>query len=680
MWYTTSFRRHLIDMHIDDWSDEFLSQFSVEKYIENLKRGNFQNAMIYLQSHVGLCYFPTKVGSMHKAFVGKEDSIRRLIDKCHENDISVTAYYSLNYNTLEHDKHPDWRLRLKNGKSIREGGISVDSQNKKLLFASAMRTRYGLCCPNNPDYREFTYAQIGEMLDYCGKIEGVFFDMPFFNHTCYCSHCQKRWNEEVGGRIPENITIGSEEHKRLILKKSEWMGEFIQSVTNFVKEKTPYVSVEHNFANAIAADSNCACAEEVNLACDFVGGDLYGGIKNHSFACKFYKNITKNMPFDYMFSRCKPSLSAHTLTKTDDEIRSEVFMTIAHNGATLVIDAIDPIGTMDERFYNKIGKILDEAKQFEPYLNGKMVEDIGLYYSLKSKIDAYQDGSNNKNSLISIAETISENHIPFGVTGNFYSLDNYKAIIMPLVWDIDNDNERIIKYVENGGNLYLSGTLNPSLLFTLTGLSVEGTSEENPVYIAPKVSDIFLDFNLKYPLPYNGNAPIVKPTKKVDVLSTLNFPYTKANENKFASIHSNPPATNSNYPALIRTKFGKGTIIWSALPIEEVKIYEYKQIFLNILSLLIPSYSPSFKTNANEDVELTLFENTDHLILHAVSSVELPIAKPLPPFYIQVKTPKEPTSVLSLPSLFPLPFTYKNGYVCFEVTDFRIYKSFMIKK
>jgi hypothetical protein len=254
MWYKNNYRRHLIDMHIDDWDDTFLSQFDVETYITALKKARIQNAMIYLQSHVGLCNFPTKVGTMHKAFIGKEDTIRRLIDRCHEEGIAVTAYYSLNYNTIEHDKHPDWRMVAENGISSREGGFAADSQAKNLLFASPKMARYGLCCPNSKEYREFTYKQIDEMLEYTGKIEGVFFDMPFWLHTCYCKNCQARYKEEFGVDMPTGFAFGDEAHQTIMRKKTDWMGEWIQSVTDHVKKRYPYLSVEHNYAQAIAGD------------------------------------------------------------------------------------------------------------------------------------------------------------------------------------------------------------------------------------------------------------------------------------------------------------------------------------------------------------------------------------------------------------------------------------------
>ena len=77
-WFTDCLRRNLVDMHIDDWNDEFLSRFDPEDYVRNLKRAHIQAPMLYLQSHAGHCYWPTKTGHMHRAFNGCEDKMRTL--------------------------------------------------------------------------------------------------------------------------------------------------------------------------------------------------------------------------------------------------------------------------------------------------------------------------------------------------------------------------------------------------------------------------------------------------------------------------------------------------------------------------------------------------------------------------------------------------------------------------
>ena len=137
-----------MDMHIDDWHQDFLSRFSPEIYVENLKQAHINYAILYLQSHAGLCYWPTKPGQMHRALEKNPALIRKTAELCLKDDIKVCGYYSLIYNTREHDRHPDWRMVHADGISQREAGPFGGT---KMAFSSNKTFRYGLCCPNNPD-------------------------------------------------------------------------------------------------------------------------------------------------------------------------------------------------------------------------------------------------------------------------------------------------------------------------------------------------------------------------------------------------------------------------------------------------------------------------------------------------------------------------------------------------
>ncbi len=678
MWYKNMYRRHLCDMHIDDWNDEFMSQFSPEVYVENLKKAKIQNAMIYLQSHAGLCYFPTKVGHMHKAFINNEDMIKRTVDLCHKNGIAVVGYYSLNYNTREHDAHPDWRILGEGGKSTRDGGKSIGQRN---AFTSLQQERYGLCCPNNMDYRNFVYRQIDEMLDYF-DVEGLFFDMLFWNHTCYCPACKARWENEVGESMPVEPLQSSDEYRMLIAKKYDWMGEWAQSVTDYVKSKNPALTVEHNFAPGIAGDSSNGCGEAISEASDFVGGDLYGSIYNHSLACKFYKNITKNMPFDYMFSRCKPALRMHTLTKTYDEMKTEIMLTAAHHGATMVIDAIDPVGTLDERVYDRLGKLFEIENKYESYYTGDMLEDVGLYYSMRSRYNRNNEKFNNINSVETICENLIKNHIPFGVTGSFYELDKYKVLIIPSISEMENkDIYRIKKYIENGGCAYISGAENTKLVEEILNGKIKGRTAEDNVYIAPtdKGIELFLDFNKKYPLPFEGTAPIIE-FDDAEVIATITLPYTKPNEIRFASIHSNPPGIDTNIPAVVSKNIGKGMVIWSSQNIEGEKISEYQDVFINLLNILIKrsNLELSFMSDAPDNVELTAFEDDNKITVNVVYLNEEAKAKRIEPFNVQIKATLKPKVINKISDGSKVEFDYKDGYAEFMVSDLDIYEMYEI--
>jgi len=660
MFYSDLYRRHLLDMHIDDWNPEFLSQFSPETYVENLKKANINYAMLYLQSHAGLCYYPTKTGHIHKAFENRPDLMKQLVDLCHKNDIKVIGYYSLIYNSREHDAHPQWRMVTADGKSRRENGTTGD----ELDFASTKLARYGFCCPSNPDYRQFVYAQIDEMLEYF-DCDALFFDMPFWAHTCYCEHCRKAF----GKPIPSN-------HPRELVEFKAWMmGQFIQSVTDHVKMRRPDMPVEHNFAQAVAATHNSACLEEVLAACDYVGGDLYGDLYNHSFACKFYKNATRNQPFEQMLSRCKPALRMHTLNKTHDQLKTAVSSTIQHHGATLIIDAIDPIGTMDPRVYDQIGKIFEFQKDYEPYFTGKMMEQVGLYYGLRSRAD--KTAPTSLSCCTNAGRTLIKNHIPFGVTGAFCDLNTYQILIAPVLSEMEEkDNQRIIDYVRQGGTLYLSGCGNASLVETLTGNRALGITKEVNVYVAPKPAyeEAFLGFNAKYPLPFEIAASMVEP-HGAEVIATLTFPYTKPDDIRFASIHSNPPGIASDLPAVTVNSFGNGTVIWSALPFENIPWEEYCQILLNLLHLKgKPDYF--FTSDAPANVEITAFQNPGNITLCTTVLDEAAVSTPAAPFRVSVRC--EATTVKLLPTGDKIPFTVENGYTTFQTKKLHIFDMYEI--
>ena len=674
MWYKNAWRRHLCDMHIEEWSPEFLSQFNPEEYVENLKRAKVKNAMIYFQSHVGLCYYPTGSGKMHNAFIGKEDMIRKVTELCHEAGISVTGYYSLIYNNYEHDRHPKWRIVGKDGKSEREKCVA-----NRLDFAAAGVNRYGYCCPNNQEYRAFVKEQIREMAE-CFEFEGFFFDMLFWPQICHCDSCKERWEKEVGGDIPDLFDTEHPNWRKHIEKRREWMGEFAMWATEELKAVAPHASVEHNFASGISHINHRCVDERVNDACDYAGGDLYDDMYRHSFACKFYRNFSKNQPFEYMFSRCEPNLGMHTTLKPKDVMLSAMFMTAAHHGATLVIDAIDPIGTLDERVYGQIGEVFERQIPYEPYLSdGNMIEDMGLYYSLKSKLVEYNPLSNHDGALFA-AETLIRNNFCFGVTNGSVPISHYDTLIFPCPGNEDDcDKERLIEYVKNGGKLYFSGTNNSEFLKEFFGAECIGHTEEQIVYIAPngKYPQALGRFNEKYPLQFEGHAPKIIGMDSEDVIATVTLPYTKQDVVEFASIHSNPPGMPTEMPALAVKPYGKGKVLWSAFPIECRRTAEYKRTFALLLQHVLEPRQ-TIVTDAPHDVEVIGFRKEKAIQINVVLLNEEERARKVEDIQVSVQCDKAPEQVVLLPNNQSVSYRYENSMVSFTVSDLDIFAMYEI--
>ena len=676
-WYSDKFRRQLTDMHIDDWNDEFLSRFSPLEYAENLKTARVQYAMVYLQSHLGLCYWDTKSGKMHRHFIGKEKEIQTLIDLLHERDIKVIAYYSLNFNQWAHDNHPEWRMLQENGKSKRENDPTH---------------RAGLCCPNNSQYREFVYTQIEEMLSGF-SMDAMFFDMLYWPQVCYCDNCRRKYKTATGKEIPTSgATIN--EWAEFTKISSDWMGEWALSVTEKVKSIRPDMPVEHNYSAAVNPDPMVCCRDLINEASDYAGGDLYGGTYAQSFACKFYRTMSKNQPFEYMTGRCTPNLMNHTVTKERDELLQTVMITAAHHGANLLIDAIDPVGTLDKRVYELIGDIFSEEIPYEKYLYGEPIADIGIVYDENSKFNTQRRHGENASFLhfgsqsqqetnhtasVGAAEKLISANIPYDITtkNHYKTWQKYKVLIASKINMFeDSDVTRLIDYVENGGCLYFTGCEEKRLFETLIGGKCTGYTEVYNTYVYPRENSGILEkYSKKYPIPFNSVLPIVEGVDEDAVLAYIALPYTTRNEGKCASFHSDPPGIITNHPALVYKKYGKGKVVWCAGAPEYSKPSDYKEFLLKILSMLSDGYSAY--SDAPKNVEILYYKNSDGITVNAVDLSDFDNLCNTSEFSVSVVC-KSPKAVKVLPNGEDIPFEYDGEKVTFKVKDFKLFKMLKI--
>lgn len=698
-WYKNQWRRNLVDMHIEEWNDEFLSKFDPDEYVRLLKLGNIGAPMLYLQSHVGLCYWPTKSGKMHNAFVGKEDAMKQVERKCHEAGMNVIAYYSLIYNNWAHEHHPDWRMVDVAGRHSRTYG-----------------NRYGLCCPNNQDYRAFTERQIEEFCAYF-DFEGIFMDMLFWPMVCQCDSCKARWRREVGGELPTRVDWKDARWRTFVRKRYEWMGEYAQWATATLHKYKPGVSVEHQYSTLVQ-DWIRGVNENITLASTYAGGDLYGGIAQQSFACKAYYGVTRNQPFEYMTSRCYPALNEHTTNKTLDQLRISVMMTYLHHGACLLIDAIDPIGTMDEAVYRNIGEVFRETQPYEKWLSwGEQAFDVALYFDLNGKYDPEEAPYNcdevdrhpraipSLEAALGAARSLQTHHISYGVVNN-YLFDRYRksqVLVLSDVPDFESDKvPDVLSFVREGGSLYLSGHSSPELLKEIFGLEYQGQTRESITYVSPTEAGApFMEgcFTASHPLVMFESQAVVSGTPNGTVLGTMTLPYTVPNTHswctapftdesgtlppevlRFASIHSNPPGRFTDRPAMVCAQYGKGRAVWSALPIERADRQQHSEIFARILRMLCAK-PLRFEMDGPECVEAVLFDAPEHgaKVMGLINLQEGFHVQPVYGFNVSVACSAKPGKVYRLPDEAPMDFEWKDGKAVIRFDRLDFYTMFVIE-
>lgn len=606
-WYKGVYRRHLMDMHVNDDKELYLSKFDPQKYFENLKKAKIQSPMIYLQSHPGLCYFPTETAKTHNAMRGENNKIKTLIDLCKKDGMKVVGYYSLIFNNWAEDNHPEWAIRRKSGKTQRE----------------EEHGRYGLCCPNNAEYRKFVVKQIKEIFAYCKNLDGIFYDMPFWATICYCDACKKRLKAEYGIDIPDK-DLRNGNFRKFMIARQDWMAEFCEFVKNETLKINPDITVEFNYAAAINSDWLAGSTEKIAKESEFVGGDLYGGLRKHSFACKYYYYVTNEQPFEYMTCRCDDNLTEHTLSKTEEDMTAEIMLNCAHHGASLSIDAINLDGTMDGRVYDRLGKVFEKQLPYEKFMDkGELYSEVAVYFNSDIQYSLDNAGG-NKECAISAHTALLEKHIPCSVIANFpkKELYSYQAIIAPSLIKSENSiTKRLIDYVKNGGHLYISGESEPELIKEFFGAKITKSKEAKDdgrilCYLSPKekIADCFGEFTEDIPLPLSYYIPEFE-YKKGEVLATVTEPVTDPYDNlHYGSIHSNPPAIKTKRPAMMEVSYGKGKVLWSLAKLEADGRKGIKEVFVNIIKRYISN--SLFNVKSNDNVEIITFIDSGKLYMN----------------------------------------------------------------
>ena len=682
MWYQNAYRRMVVDMHIPDWDERFLSQFDPDTFVGMLKKAQAQSVVLYAQSHVGIFNYPTKVGAMHRGLKGR-DIFGEMVALCHQNGIGVVAYCSLIFDRWASDNHPEWRQKLLDG-------------------SDADRTsRFGLVCPNSP-YRDYAARWADELLTHY-PVDGIRFDMTFWPAICYCKYCRERYDREVGGELPKTINWEDPGWVGFQRKREEWLGDFASHMTETARHARPGASIEHQ-ASTYSSDWRLGVSDKLVPHNDFLQGDFYGDALQGSFARKLLYNLTPNQPYGFETS-ISIYLQHHTNTKSRELVYTKACAAVAGQGAMIFIDAIDPVGTLNPRTYERIGSVLSDTMRYDAYRGGMPAQDVAVYFSLYSKYNPVDSGKSpldtnlsgkipHIDAALSTCQALISNHIPFGVITkrDLKRLSRHKVLVLPNVLMLDAEEVAAIrKYVSDGGNLYVSkgaslvtekGNRQPDFLLSdLFGVSYQGETKEKFTFVAPIAGGeaIMPEYSIKYPLGLEEGQLIVSAREDAQVLAKIVLPYTDPTDiDHFSSIHSNPPGVETDYPALVKHAYGKGQVIYSTSSLESA--WYAQGIFVAILRLFQQPFT--FEADAPGSVEVTLFTQPEkqRIIINLLNfQKDLPNI-PIEGVKVRIRMAgKKPGLLELLPEKTRIDYEFNNDIVEFKAPKLETFAMFALE-
>ena len=675
-WPDEVFRRFSVDIHVPDWDPALLSRFDGEEFVETLARGGVQSHLQYTNSHVGLCLWKTELGKRHAAMKDR-DFFGEVVAACRKRGIHPLAYFSLMHDNWAFEFHEDWRFHYADG--------------------SVPMGRYGLVCLNSP-YRDYVLACIGEI---CGgyDIDGMFFDMTFWPGVCCCQHCANRFQEEHGQSLPRVVNWQDPIWRQFHKSRQDWLLEFAKTCTAAAKTSRPGITVNHQFST-IFHNWTLGVPLELTDACDYVGGDFYGGPIQHSLACKVYHGLTRHRPFEFHTSRTR-TYSDHVTVKPMDEIRTESLVATLHSAALMIVDYINADGTLNREAHEFLGRLSAERAVYEPFFGGDLLADVAIYFDKNSMYNPFENGVEvqklsavdscpHRVTTVGIARILQEAHIPFGVVTNISldQLSRYRAVILPWVVEMTAEQAAVFrKFVADGGVLYASGpssvdglmTPTPQLLLEdVLGVRYTGLKNHSIFYLTPEDSAVKQAVWPQDHVSHRGTQVQVEVLPGSEVLARITLPFVDPGlgrniGSRFAAIHSNPPALKpGNEPAIAQHSFGKGHAVWVACGIEGGEEWVDRQLVLSLVRRILPA-PYRFEVETHPAVEMTLFHQPEKKRLLA-SLLNLQRQLPQVPVPATIRVQPLPGQrvhrVRRLPQQMPVTFVDAKPYVEFQVEPF----------
>lgn len=618
-WYENIKWRNLVDMHIPDWREDFMSKFDPAQYAENMKTAGIELSELYTGNCLGICFFPTKVGHKHNG-IGDMDLVGETLKELKKRGIERMPYFNI-WSRWAFDNHPEWRIIRSDGRNTLYGNIEDEEWS-----------RYGRCCLNSDGYREYVKEQIRQIVtDYEGK--GLWVDMPMWHGICcHCDSCKEKFKNKTGFDIPKVEDWDSPVWTKYMRFREESTVEFAKMISDTAKEIKPELSVIFNTAAIRSNIKNAGATEEYYRVSDYMAGDFYGNFLMYSTTCRALNNLSLNKPIEFMTSRCV-SLEDHTSLKTNEELLNTIYGSIAYNAAFVLIDAINPDGTMDKRVYENLGALKKQVEPLYKYWNpkAKMFSDVAFYTSLKGCFNPRGKNSHYLKSyyfmgehLNALAKGMIEEHIPYDFVFKPNLNDELmkkQTIILSDVLVLDEEEVAFFtKYVENGGNLIVTGLTgmydktegkrDDFALAEIMGVSYTGETEFDYSYFNPVNSTLFGQYNSSSPMISCCNSSLVKATD-AEVMATLTLPVSHSrNAHVYSSAISNPPDNATDYPSVTINRYGKGKVMYISSPFECDEKEAQREIFINHIRYMMDK-APAYTAKAPKWMDTILYDDGD---------------------------------------------------------------------
>lgn len=451
-------RQTHLDFHTSPDIENIGANFSEEDFQAALKEGNLDSITVFAKCHHSMCYYPTKIGTMHPHL--NFDLTGAMVDAAHKIGVRAPIYITVGWSDKDAKDHPEWQLRQKDGSPL------IMSDMGEVTDENAPKPHcnwHMLCFCDGGEYAEHIYALTREVCERYEKVDGIFYDICSIGNACYCDSCKKSMIEM--GLDPDN---DEDANKHLIMKRQA----FMEKCQNLIKSLHPDASV---FFNGCASQYK-PYYQDWNT--HFELEDLptaWGGYDKLPMRAKYF--VKKGKGVIGMTGKFHLSWGEFGGFKSADALKYEISLMALYGAGASIGDHMHPDGEMEMQTYKNIGYAYRYLESIAPFCyNGKAIANVGI---LPCSTSAENEG---------ISNILLENQIDYDLVTNG-DFDKFDTVIIPgYVPMSDEETQALKNYIANGGKIILMADAlveNGKFIIDM-GFEYIGRAEYDCDYLVPK--------------------------------------------------------------------------------------------------------------------------------------------------------------------------------------------------
>jgi hypothetical protein len=524
-----------LDFHTSPFIPDVGSEFDAKSFAQTFKRAHVNSVTVFAKCHHGMCYYPTKTGTLHPALKGK-DLLGEMIEALHREGIRAPIYTTVAWEEDVAQKHPEWR-------QMRGNGIFARCDNAD----PSKPPHPGGWWFNNflhPDYQDYIEAHVREL--FAGyDVDGLFFDIVFFDSQACWSEASVKFREKrglLGGDRGTQVRFES-------LAQTSFVRRFTKLIRGIKKDATIF----YNSPNPIFTDAGAGVRSRHALQTHWELESLPSGFWGyHHFPrlARAFGNWGK--PWLGMTGRFQKMWGDFGGLKPAAALEYECFRSQALGGANSVGDQLPPRGRPDVGAYDLIGSVYAQCEAAEPFYAGSTgLGQIGILAPGHPELDS----AVTDKSLEGAVQICEEGHYDAIVLDDASPLKGLALLILPdTVALTDVLKKNLAVYIRQGGKILLSG---------LSGFNAEGRNEVPNVELRRTGSvDLYPTYWRTKPEFSNAlsrsDRVVYLPGENIEVGPGISIwiervlPYFKRTDLTFSSHFQTPPRAKADrHPAVV---------------------------------------------------------------------------------------------------------------------------------